>query len=178
MQHSISGVGARPGSASARPVAEARHAAFSSAHKLRWDRALAYYRKTLAQYQLFDREMKTIKAHLVQLGAARDVHQSGLSQALADVLERTAPVYQSRWWDRHAHANRTWIAEMAPLVEQFGDTLIQHIVAAFRTRQPHVPLRVDITTYAGWARIPHTTLPSRTTLRFRAAIRPIKVGSG
>jgi hypothetical protein len=116
-----------------------------------WELALDFYRRELAQRELFDPAMKRIKDQLAALDDDGDARDAGLEVPLGDLLSAAATEYRATTWPEHDAANRRWIAAMAPLVERLGPCVIPRLAAAFQTRAPEAGLCVDVTPYAGWA---------------------------
>ena len=71
-----------------------------------------------------------------------------ISPELHAALAEAAPVYRGLWWPRHDAANRAWISQLTPRVVQYGPSLKQRLVAAFRNSWPTLPLRVEVVAYA------------------------------
>jgi hypothetical protein len=124
----------------------------SSEQRQLWDAALDYYVNTMIKRDLLlDREMMTINDQLGESEGAPDLSKSGLSNDLIKILESVAPVYRSRWWTQHDRANRFWIAVATPMVQQFSQTLIKQLTAAYKAKWPTDLIRVDVVEYANWA---------------------------
>ena len=124
----------------------------TSEQRQQWDSAVDYYTKTMIKRDLlFDREMATINDQLGESEGAPDLTKSGLGSDLIRILEGVAPIYRARWWPQHDRANRFWIAFVTPLVQQFGQTLISQLTAAYKARWPTDLIHVDVVEYANWA---------------------------
>ncbi|HEY0547806.1 MAG TPA: hypothetical protein VGC91_20675 [Pyrinomonadaceae bacterium] len=117
-----------------------------------WDSALDYYAKTMIKRDLLqDQDMITINDQLGESEEARDLSKSGLPDDLRKILESVAPIYRARWWPQHDRANRFWIAVATPMVQQFSQTLIKQLTAAYKAKWPTDLIRVDVVEYANWA---------------------------
>jgi hypothetical protein len=124
----------------------------SSGQQQLWNAALVYYVNTMIKRDLLlDREMMTINDQLAEAEGAPDLSKSGMSSDLTKILESVAPVYRALWWPQHDRANRFWIAVATPLVQQFSQTLIKQLTAAYQAKWPTDLIRVDVVEYANWA---------------------------
>ena len=43
--------------------------------------------------------------------------------AMIAALNEAAPIYRARWWPQQDRENRTWIAAVAPLIQQMGEVV-------------------------------------------------------
>lgn len=116
-----------------------------------WNTALDFYTNTLIKRDLLDRDMAIMNDQLSEAEGAADLSRSNLSGDLIKILESVAPLYRARWWPQHDRTNRFWITVATPLVQQFGQTLINQLTAAYKAKWPTDLIRVDITEYANWA---------------------------
>jgi hypothetical protein len=124
----------------------------SSEQRQLWNTALDYYTKTMIKRDLLlDSDMTTINYQLGESEGAPDLGKSGLSSDLIKILESVAPIYRARWWPQHDRANRFWIAVATPMVQQFSQTLIKQLTAAYKAKWPTDLIRVDVVEYANWA---------------------------
>ena len=124
----------------------------SSEQQQLWSAALDYYTNTMIKRDLlFDSDMITMNDQLAESEGAHDLSKSGLSSDLIKLLESVAPVYRSHWWPQHDKANRFWMAVVTPMVQQFSQTLINQLTAAYKAKWPTDLIRVDVVEYANWA---------------------------
>jgi hypothetical protein len=124
----------------------------SSEQQQQWNSALDYYRDRMIKRDLLlDREMMTINDQLAGSEGAPNLSKSGLSSDLIKILESVAPIYRALWWSQHDKANRFWIAVATPMVQQFSQTLIKQLTAAYKAKWPTDLIRVDVVEYANWA---------------------------
>ena len=124
----------------------------SSEQQQQWNSALDYYRDRMIKRDLlFDGDMITMNDQLGESEGRPDLSKSGLSSDLMKVIESVAPIYRARWWPQHDRANRFWIAVVTPMVQQFSQTLINQLTAAYKAKWPTDLMRVDVVEYANWA---------------------------
>jgi hypothetical protein len=131
--------------------------ALSPAERQTWNAAVAFYAGDLGQRDLNDSlDFTRITDVLGELetctdlsGRVKQACTSGLRPDLIRVLESAAPVYRAHWWTQHDRANRAWITQIAPLIEQMGADLADRLPAIYQENWPRGRLRVDVVCYAG-----------------------------
>lgn len=139
--------------------------ALSPAERQTWNAAVAYYASDLGQRDLTTSlDFARIADTLGELetcadlsGRSAQVCTSGLQPAVIRVLESAAPIYRAHWWRQHDLANRAWIAQVAPLVQQMGADLADRLPEIYQEPWPRGRLRVDVVCFAG-AQGAYTTL--------------------
>lgn len=122
-----------------------------------WQDAVAFYSKDLADRDLLlNGDMENINNQLSEMEACSELEgksspscRSGLRRDLTEVLERAAPVYRAHWWTEHDRANREWIAQVAPMVQQMGVELSGQLADVYQRPWPAGRLRVDVVWYGG-----------------------------
>ncbi|KAA6457275.1 hypothetical protein DYQ86_23395 [Acidobacteria bacterium AB60] len=130
-----------------------------------WDKSVAYYASSLAGRDLlFDDGLIAVKNALEDAESSTDLAQAPISPELKEALRRAAPIYRAHWWARHDAQNRAWIAQVEPLVSQYGDGIAQDLARIYEEPWPQYPVRVDSVVYANWAGAYTTTEPTRPTI--------------
>jgi len=122
-----------------------------------WLAAVAFYAKDLGRRDLLlNGEMETINNRLSEMEACADLQgknsaacKSGLQPDLVETLDRAAPVYRAHWWAEQDRANREWIAQVAPMVQQMGVGLSGQLADVYQRPWPTGRLRVDVVWYGG-----------------------------
>jgi hypothetical protein len=82
-------------------------------------------------------------------GKSSTACQSGLQSGLVEALNRAAPIYRAHWWADQDRANREWIAQVTPMVQQMGVELSEQLVNVYQKPWPRGRLRVDVVWYGG-----------------------------
>jgi len=124
----------------------------SAEQQRQWNKALDYYTQAIINRDLIaDRELVVTNDLLSIADDYADLSKSEINADLRRVLESVAPIYRTKWWPKHDKANRFWIAVVTPMVQQFSQTLITQLIAAFKGRWPDSAIRVDVVEYANWA---------------------------
>ena len=137
----------------------------SSSERTSWDAAVSYYKDSFGNRSLlFDRGMEAIKNQLEDAEESPDLANTQLSPKLKAVLLSVAPIYRKYWWPRHDEENRKWIAQLRPLVAQYGSMLAAEISTIYATPWPQYPVRIDAVAYADWAGAYTTLFPTRPTV--------------
>ena len=130
---------------------------FTQAEIRAWNDAVAFYTHDLAARDLLlNGDMEIINNQLSLLETCPDLEgrttplcKSGLRQDLVDALEKAAPVYRAHWWAEQDHANRDWIARVAPMVQKMGVELSGQLADVYQTPWPPQRVHVDVVWYAG-----------------------------
>lgn len=120
-----------------------------------WQAAWRFYlNEVLPRPLTFDDDLQAIKTVLCTIDSEADDLTDEQHAGLGDhalVLSSVMPIYRERFWPAHDAANRAWIAEQVPLLEQHEVRLIDGLLAAFDGRWPGAPLRVDVSAHTNWA---------------------------
>jgi hypothetical protein len=157
--------GSRPGERRlAGELPEPLTATLTPEEQAAWDAAVAYYDRELASRDLlFNRRMSDIRRATIVLP---DALGTGLEPELRQILEAAAPVYRRHLWPSHDKANRAWIADVAPRVEQISGEVVPRLAGLYRTPWFTEPARVDVVRVTSWqgaytmVRPPHATISS------------------
>jgi hypothetical protein len=142
------------------------------AERQAWDAAVAYYQANYADKDLlFSSELIQLKNQLGEFegcnelsGAKQKTCDAGLPTNLTKILESAATVYRAHDWPVHDHANRVWIAAVAPLVREKGLGLAERLAEVYQAHWPKERIRVDVTAYANWAGAYTTLDPLRVVI--------------
>jgi hypothetical protein len=122
-----------------------------------WQDAVAFYARDLAGRDLLlNGDMENINGQLSEMEACTELEgkssplcKSGLQRDLIQALERAAPVYRAHWWTEQDRANREWIAQITPFVQQMGVELSGQLADVYQRPWPEGRLRVDVVWYGG-----------------------------
>jgi hypothetical protein len=133
---------------------------------------VVYYRREGIKVDWLSDEAAHINNRLSSLLAASSLKVSGLAPDFAAVFEAAALIYRARWWQDHDHANRAWMAAVAPLTSKHSAILrkqlrlyIRHGLARQLRSEPMLP-----NTRTGRKLIRRS---DQRTLLFRASTRAI-----
>ena len=137
-----------------------------------WNDAVNYYAANYATRDLlFSNDLIVLKDQLGDFedcdelsGAKKKTCDAGLPADITRLLEAAGAVYRAHFWVQHDHANRRWIAAVAPLVREQGVGLSERLASIYQTRWPKNKIRVDVSAYANWAGAYTTLDPLRVTI--------------
>jgi hypothetical protein len=130
---------------------------FPDAEIRAWQDAVVFYSKDLANRDLLlNGDMEIINNQLSAMESCPDLEgkasatcKSGLRPDLVAALERAAPVYRAHWWPHQDRANREWVAQVTPMIEQLGVKLSAQLAEVYERPWPAGRLRVDVVWYGG-----------------------------
>jgi len=122
-----------------------------------WRASVSFYAKDLARRDLLlNGDMETINNRLSEMETCSELQgkssaacKSGLPADLVEALDRAAPVYRAHWWAEQDRANRAWIAQVAPMVQQMGVQLSGQLAEVYQRPWPTERMRVDVVWYGG-----------------------------
>jgi hypothetical protein len=104
----------------------------SAAEHAAWESAVSYYSRELVRRDLlFDDELIAVKDQLEDEEASSDLAQARIPAELKSVLLEAAPVYRKHWWPRHDAGNRAWMAQVTPLLGQYGAGLSTRMASIY-----------------------------------------------
>lgn len=138
----------------------------SPEEKQAWTDATRLYADTFAGRRLlFDDQLVSINDLLSHERDVGKFSPEGLPGAVAQCLEKAAPVYRAHWWPAHQKANEQFIAGMEPRVEELGPAVIPQLEHFFGMSWQAQPLLVDVTYYVAEVGGAYTTEhPAHTTV--------------
>jgi hypothetical protein len=128
-----------------------------------WDAAVEYYDRELASRNLlFDARMsRSIRRAMI---ASPDGPGPGLDPAHRKILDAAAPVYRTHWWPSHDKANRAWIADVVPRVDQISKEVVPRLADLYRTPWFTEATRVDIVRVGPWQGAYTMVRPAHATI--------------
>jgi hypothetical protein len=114
-----------------------------------WAEALALYQAHAAPLNIGFGSLVDVNYAVADLPAGRPIEQAkDIPDPIREALAKAGPVYRALWWPRHDSANRAWIAQLIPQVEQYGPRIAARLTSAFQDPWPTLPLRVEAVAYA------------------------------
>ncbi len=131
--------------------------ALTPAERTAWQKAVGYYERNYADYDLaydssltrVDERLSEISACTVLSGEVTSVCNPGLDPALTAALEQAAPIYRAHWWPEQQRANQAWIDQASELVRKYGGKPAELLANLFDNTWPADPIPIDVTLYAG-----------------------------
>lgn len=128
------------------------HPELSAEERAAWERAVDFYRGSVAERHHFSNEMLRLKNALLQWLGDSATAPSGeppdVIPGVGEALATAMPVYLHRWWPGHDRANRARAGEFLPLLRRYESRYVSMTRRAFGAKWPDTPLRVDLSAYA------------------------------
>ncbi|MBL8950136.1 MAG: TonB-dependent receptor, partial [Myxococcaceae bacterium] len=126
-----------------------------------WKPAVEHYAKTWSDRDLlFDDDLFRIKGLLAAHEADETLSDPALPPETQAVLNTLAPVYRAGAWPKHDAANRAWLADRERDIAAHGAAIIETLQAAFDTKFPKAPIRVDLVAVGNWGGAYTTVTPN------------------
>lgn len=114
-----------------------------------WDEAVAAYQTHTAKLDITYGSLVDVNYAVADLAAGQGIEEAKeIPVPIRDALAKAGPVYRILWWPRHDAANRAWIGQLIPRVEQYGPRIADQLAAKFHHPWPTLPLRVEAVAYA------------------------------
>ncbi len=137
-----------------------------------WQSAVAYYAKDLAGRDLLlNGDMENINNQLAEMETCPDLEgkttplcKSGYANRTDCGARKRCSVYRAHWWPQQDRANREWIAEVSPMVQQLGVELSGQLADVYQRPWPATRLRVDVVWYGGPYGAYTTLSPTHVTI--------------
>jgi hypothetical protein len=127
-------------------------ASLSAPERETWERAIAYYQKSVSPMDaIFDADLTAIANALADAQDATSLAGVRIPANLRAVLEDAAPVYRKVWWERHRHSNRARTGELQALLARYGRPISEILTKAYQQSWPPEGLTVQMCAYANWA---------------------------
>ena len=131
------------------PLVEPLPDSASSEEQERWAAGVAAYRARFGKRSLlFDDELSRLTWNISHAGSAETLAGVGIDAETRAQLEGLAPIYRKHRWPQHDAANRTFIAEVTPLVARYGDAIATRLAKSYGKTWDQ-PARVDVVRDAG-----------------------------
>jgi hypothetical protein len=117
-----------------------------------WRQAVAAYATGLSKLDtVFDRPVYDV-TNAVRRGAPdRDAASLQIDVAVAEALDRAAPVYRKAWWSRHREANRTWLQSMREPLKKFGPQLLAYVTRVYQEPWMTGGFPVNLSAWSNWS---------------------------
>jgi len=124
----------------------------SEAEQQIWRAAVTSYADGLSKLDaVFDAGLVEVTNQLKQAPSDRPVPALKIDPAVAEVLDRAAPIYRKAWWTRHRDANRAWVASMQDPLKRYGPQVLAYITRAYQQPWARDGYPVNVSGYSNWA---------------------------
>jgi hypothetical protein len=122
------------------------------AERQAWRDAVKTYANSVSKLDMVrDRELFDLTNALRRAEQDGDASSLKIDAALADALDRAAPIYRRAWWPRHREANRKWLETMREPLEKYGPQLLAYITRAYQEPWMKDGYPVNVSAWSNWA---------------------------
>ena len=126
--------------------------ALSESERQAWRQAVTAYANGLSKLDAtFDRPMYDVTNAVRRASADRDAAGMQIDVAVAEALDRAAPIYRKGWWPRHRDANRKWLQSMQEPLKKHGPQLLTYVTRAYQEPWMAGGFPVNISGWTGWS---------------------------
>jgi hypothetical protein len=114
-----------------------------------WEEAVADYQAHAAKLDITYGTPVDVNYAVADLAGSQSIEETlEIPVPIRNALAEAGPLYRTLWWPRHNAANRAWIGQLTPRVEQYGPRIVDRLTGAFQHPRPSLPLRVEAVAYA------------------------------
>ena len=126
--------------------------ALSDSERHAWRQAVTAYANGLSKLEAtFDRRVYDVTNAVRRASPDRDAGSLQIEAAVAEALDRAAPIYRKAWWPQHRAANRKWLQSMQDPLKKFGPQLLAYVTRAYQEPWMAGGFPVNVSGWAHWA---------------------------
>jgi hypothetical protein len=124
----------------------------SDAERQAWRQAVTAYANGLSKLEtVFDRRLYDVTNAVRRAASDRDAASLQIDVAVADALDRAAPIYRKAWWPRHREANRKWLQSMQDPLKKFGPQMLAYVTRVYQEPWMAGGFPVNLSGWSNWA---------------------------
>lgn len=124
----------------------------TDAERRTWRDAVSVYANGLSKLEtVFDRPLVNVTNAVRRASADATAATLQIEVAVADALDRAAPIYRKAWWPRHRDANRKWLASMQDPLKKYGLPILAYLTRVYQEPWMAGGFPVNISGWANWA---------------------------
>jgi hypothetical protein len=124
----------------------------TDAERRAWRDAVTVYAAGLSRLDtVFDRALYDVTNAVRRASPDRDARSLQIDVAVADALDRAAPIYRKAWWPRHREANRRWLQSMQEPLQKYGPQILTFVTRAYQEPWMSGGFPVNISGLSNWA---------------------------
>ena len=117
-----------------------------------WREAVAVYGAGLSKLEtVFDRALYDITNAVRRASPDREATTLQIDVAVAEALNRAAPIYRKAWWPRHRDTNRKWLQSMQDPLKKYGPQMLAYVTRAYQEPWMAGGFPVNISGWSNWA---------------------------
>ena len=126
--------------------------ALSESERQAWRQAVTAYANGLSKLDAtFDRPIYDVTNAVRRASPDRDAASMQIDVAVAEALDRAAPIYRKGWWPRHRDANRKWLQSMQEPLKKYGPQLLTYVTRVYQEPWMAGGFPVNISGWTGWS---------------------------
>jgi hypothetical protein len=124
----------------------------SDAERQAWRQAVTAYASGLSKLAaVFDRSVYDVTNAVRRASPDRDAASLQIDVAVADALDRAAPIYRKAWWPRHRDANRRWQQSMQDPLKKYGPQILAYLTRVYQEPWMAGGFPVNISGWSNWS---------------------------
>ena len=133
--------------------------ALNEADQQVWREAVAVYAKGMSrQDPVFDAQLFNLTNVIRRMPETAAASSLVSDRAVADALDRVAPIYRRAWWPRHRDGNRQWVIRMQDPLQKYGPQLLAYLTRAYQEPWMTGGFPVQVSAWSNWAGAYSTSL--------------------
>ena len=126
--------------------------ALSDAEQKAWRQSVAAYANGLSKLEAtFDRQVYDVTNAVRRASPDRAAATLQIDAAVAEALDRAAPIYRKAWWPRHREANRKWLAATQDPLKKYGPQILAYVTRVYQEPWMAGGFPVNISAWSNWA---------------------------
>ena len=124
----------------------------TDAERQAWRQAVTAYANGLSKLgTTFDPAVYDVTNAVRRAPPDRHAASLQIDVAVADALDRAAPIYRKAWWPRHRDANRKWLQSMQDPLQQYGPQMLAYVTRVYQEPWMAGGFPVNVSGWANWA---------------------------
>jgi len=124
----------------------------SDAERQAWRQSVTAYANGLSKLAaVFDRSVYDVTNAVRRASPERDAASLQIDVAVAEALDRAAPIYRKVWWPRHRDANRKWLQSMQDPLKQYGPQMLAYVTRVYQEPWIAGGFPVNISGWSNWS---------------------------
>ena len=126
--------------------------ALSDAEQKAWRQSVTAYANGLSKLEAtFDRQVYDVTNAVRRASPDRAAATLQIDVAVAEALDRAAPIYRKAWWPRHREANRKWLAATQDPLKKYGPQILAYVTRVYQEPWMAGGFPVNISAWSNWA---------------------------
>jgi hypothetical protein len=124
----------------------------SDAERRAWRQSVSAYAIGLSKLDaVFDRDLYNLANAVRRASPDADARSLQIDVAVAEALDRAAPIYRKVWWPQHRDANRKWLAALQDPLKKYGPQMLAYVTRVYQEPWMAGGFPVNISGWSNWA---------------------------